>query len=162
MSFKRTSITSDPKAIASTPDALDTFVPYLMNRIARRYNVGVEDKVRSKGLNVPRLRVLAALAVEGSKSVNDLSVYAISEQSTISRLLDQMTQEGLVERKPNPNDNRSRVISLTPLGYETYQSTFPIMLAAEADMMQGFSPAERAMALEFLQRMLNNIRQSDI
>lgn len=141
---------------------IETFAPYLMNRILRRYNARMDAKVRTDGLNVPRLRVLAALALEGPQTINNLAIYAISEQSSISRLLDQMADEGLVSRQTSEADNRVRIASLTEHGRALYHKAFPLMRAAEADMMAGFSAAEQALATEFLRRILHNVRETPI
>ncbi|QBY02766.1 MarR family transcriptional regulator [Rhodophyticola sp. CCM32] len=155
-----------PSLPQSTDDitelGLSSFAPYLMNRILRRYNARMDEEIRGHGLNVPRLRVLAALAAEGPQTINNLAVFAISEQSSISRLLDQMEAEGLVLRQVSESDSRARIASLTELGRDRFEEAFPLMRGAEADMLTGFSTAERALLIELLRRMMSNIRQNPI
>lgn len=141
---------------------LSSFAPYIMNRILRRYNARMDQAVRDKGLNVPRLRVLAALAAEGPQTINDLAIFAISEQSSMSRLLDQMEGEGLVRRQTSESDSRSRIVSLTDFGRTQFERAFPLMRAAEAKMFAGFSAAEKALALELLGRMMRNVREHPV
>ncbi len=145
-----------------TERGIASFAPYLMNRILRRYNTRIDAEVRAQGLNVPRLRILAALAAEGPQTINNLAVFAISEQSSVSRLLDQMEAEGLVQRKISESDSRARIASLTKKGRAQFEQAFPLMRAAEADMFGGFSDAEKALMSEFLRRMMQNIRTNPI
>ena len=143
-------------------EGIESFAPYLMNRILRRYNTRMDKEVSAHGLNVPRLRVLAALVAEGPQTINNLAVFAISEQSSVSRLVDQMEAEGLVTREVSPQDSRVHIASPTKLGRQRFDESFPLMRAAEADMLAGFSAAERAMCIEILRRMLHNIRENPI
>jgi len=64
--------------------SIQTFAPYLLNRIVHRYNQSVQKVMRARGLNIPKMRAIAALASQGDLTVNDLTVYAVSEQSTMS------------------------------------------------------------------------------
>ena len=151
-----------PRLSDITEDGLEIFAPYLMNRILRRYNTTMEQDIREAGLSVPRLRVLAALAAQGPQTVNNLAIYAVSEQSSTSRLVEQMIDEGLVSRSVSDKDNRVRIVALTPLGRTKFEEMFPLMQMAEANMMAGLSNAERAMLLEMLRKILHNIRQTPI
>lgn len=162
-------MTNKPDSVASTArlgditdEGLEVFAPYLMNRILRRYNARVETDVRAAGLSVPRLRVLAALAARGPSTINDLAVLAVSEQSSISRLIDQMQTEGLIMRKVSDGDSRVRIVSLTDLGRQRFQDVFPAMQEAEAEMMTGISDQDRQHFLTTLRTVLANVRQNDV
>lgn len=143
-------------------DGLEAFAPYVMNRILRRYNAAMDQQVRDQGLTVARLRVLAALAAEGPQTVNDLAVFSLAEQSSTSRLVDQMTEDGLVQRQVSPDDSRLRIVSLTALGQQRFAETFPTMAAAETDMMADLSQGERLILLELLRKVLHTVRRSPI
>ena len=144
------------------PDAsIQIFVPYLLNRIVHRYNQSVQKVMRSRGLNIPKMRAIAALASQGDLTENDLTVYAVSEQSTMSRMLDQMEQDNLVVRKIDGADSRVRVVSLTDAGHALHAEIWPDMLAAEADMFKGINPKDKAALLDTLRSVLRNIRVND-
>ena len=74
---------------------LQQFAPYLMNRIMGRYNATLRDDFRKQGLTIPQVRTLAVLSVTDGVTVNDLSVYTVIEQSTMSRTLDTLEGQGL-------------------------------------------------------------------
>lgn len=78
---------------------LQQFAPYLMNRIMGRYNATLRDDFRKQGLTISQVRALAVLSVTDGVTVNDLSVYTVIEQSTLSRTLDTLEGQGLVRRE---------------------------------------------------------------
>ncbi|MGB0852478.1 MAG: MarR family winged helix-turn-helix transcriptional regulator [Pikeienuella sp.] len=140
---------------------LSRFAPYLINRIARRYNQTLQDAVTGMGLTIPKMRVLAALAAMGPRTVNELTVVAVAEQSTMSRTLDQMEQDGLIARHVSETDSRVRVIHLTPDGLAAYREVWPHMSDAEEALFVGLSTAQRDEFLHTLSHILLNIRQND-
>ena len=73
---------------------LQQFAPYLMNRIMGRYNATLREDFRKQGLTIPQVRTLAVLSVTDGVTVNDLSVYTVIEQSTLSRTLDTLCRRG--------------------------------------------------------------------
>ncbi|MEO1677190.1 MAG: MarR family winged helix-turn-helix transcriptional regulator [Pseudomonadota bacterium] len=145
-----------------TEDGLEVFAPYLMNRILRRYNASVDRAVKEAGQTVPRLRALAALAAHGALTVNDLSVYSVAEQSSTSRLVEQMAGEALVTRRVSGEDSRVRLVELTDHGRTVFETVFPRMLEAEGQMLDGLGAGEREAFLATLRKILANVRQTPI
>ena len=150
---------TDPSDIATR--GLDGFAPYLMNRIMHRYNQTLLARMKEYGLSIPKMRALATLAVRDGLTVNELAVYAIAEQPTMSRTLDLLEREGLITRTVSETDSRARLCSLTDAGREMYRLTWPEMDAAEQAMFAGISDRDRAHLLKTLGRMLDNIKRHD-
>lgn len=140
---------------------LEAFAPYLMNRIMRRYNQTLLARMAEYGLSIPKMRALAVLAVKDRLTVNELAVYSMAEQPTMSRTLDQLERDGLITRTVSETDSRVRLCSLTAPGREIYRRTWPEMDAAESAMFDGISEDDRAHLLATLGRMLDNIKQHD-
>ncbi len=141
---------------------LSGFAPYLINRIAHRYNQSLQDTVSGLGLTVPKMRVLAALAAMGQLTINELTVVAIAEQSTMSRTLDQMERDGLLQRRVSEDDSRVRVVALTKAGLTAYRTVWPRMSAEEDALFENISDEQRDVFLQTLSQILMNIRQHDI
>lgn len=146
--------------LAEAPQ-LSTFAPYLMNRIIHRYNQTAQAAMSQHGVTIPKMRVLAALAAQGDLTVNELTVFAVAEQSTMSRTLDQMEKSGLVTRKTSGEDNRVRVISVTGKGLDLYEKIWPDMLDAEASLFKGLDATSRTTFLKTLNKILINIRVNE-
>ena len=140
---------------------LSNFAPYLMNRIMGRYNADLRQEMGKLGLTTPKMRALAVLSVIGNLQIGELAVYAVVEQSTLSRALDQLTSDGLVRREADASDNRVTRISITGAGRTAFEQMWPAMAEAYAKMFQGIAPEERAAFVATLQKMLANVRKHD-
>jgi DNA-binding MarR family transcriptional regulator len=141
---------------------LQQFAPYLMNRIMGRYNATLRDDFRKQGLTIPQVRTLAVLSVADGVTVNDLSVYTVIEQSTLSRTLDALEAQGLVRREPGDTDSRIRKVFLTDDGRAEFGRAWPAMHDAFETMFEGIDDAEYSALVTTLQKMLRNIRKHDI
>ncbi|WP_372893384.1 MarR family winged helix-turn-helix transcriptional regulator [Rhodosalinus sp.] len=141
---------------------LFSFVPYLMNRIMGRYNADLQGELRALGMTTVKMRTLAVLAVVPGLTINELSVYAVTEQSTMSRTLEALEQAGLVRREGRASDGRVREIYLTEAGRAEFDRAWPAMYAGYQRMFAGIPEEERQAFTGTLQKILRNIRQHDI
>jgi DNA-binding MarR family transcriptional regulator len=141
---------------------LQQFAPYLMNRIMGRYNATLRAELRERGLTVPQARALGVLSVNDGVTVNDLSVYTVIEQSTMSRTLDALEAQGLVRREADEADSRVRKIFLTDAGRLEFARAWPAMHDAFETMFNGIDDAEYTALIATLTKMLRNIRKHDI
>lgn len=140
---------------------LSDYAPYLMNRIMHRYNQSLQTVMAEQGLSIPKMRAVAALAANGSLTVNELTVIAVSEQSTMSRTLDQLEYDGLIARTASQKDSRVRVIQLTESGRKIYRRIWPEMHAAEEALFDQIPQKQRKEFINTLSQILLNIRQHD-
>lgn len=141
---------------------LDNFAPYLLNRIAARWNADMQVRLKEHDLNTIQMRTLAVLSVMPGATVNELAVYTVTEQSTMSRALEGMVREGLVRRQPRAGDMRVREVNLTEAGREVFRRFWPEMHEAFERMFAGFSGAEYETLVRLLTRVLRNIRRHEI
>ena len=140
---------------------LENFAPYLMNRIMGRYNAAMSAEMAELGLTTPQMRSLAVLSVIDGILIRELSVYAVVQQSTLSRALDTLDQNGLIRRETDEQDSRATRIFLTEAGREAYERLWPHMSAAYEAMFRGVDEAEKRAFVATLQTMLRNIRKHD-
>ncbi|SFS83900.1 DNA-binding transcriptional regulator, MarR family [Sulfitobacter marinus] len=140
---------------------LDQFAPYLMNRIMGRYNAAMQEEMAKLGLTTPQMRSLAVLSVHDGILIRELAVFAVVQQSTLSRGLDSLAQNGLVRRQPDPDDSRATRIFLTDDGRAAFERLWPHMSDAYQAMFAGVGAAEKRAFVSTLQKMLKNIRKHD-
>lgn len=140
---------------------LSNFAPYLMNRIMGRYNADLRQEMTGLGLTTPKMRALAVLSVIDDLPISDLAVYAVVEQSTLSRALEQLASDGLVRRDPDPNDSRVTRIGITETGRAALDQLWPSMARVYAQMFKDIPDQERQAFVTTLQKMLKNIRKHD-
>ncbi len=140
---------------------LDRFAPYLMNRIMGRYNATMRAQMSALGLSTAKMRALAILSIEDGLPITVLGVYAVIEQSTLSRALVGLEADGLVTRQASPEDQRSYCIYLTDEGRRINDQLWPQMRAGQETMFKGIDAQECAAFLATLKKMLANIRVHD-
>ncbi len=141
---------------------LNQFAPYLLNRISARWNADMAEVLKAHDLTTARMRALAVLSVAPGLTINELSVYAVTEQSTLSRNLDAMEEQGLIRRRMRAEDGRVREIHLTEKGRETFAAFWPEMHALYTSLFRNISPEEHRQFTGTLHKILANIRHHDL
>ncbi|MEW5423413.1 MarR family winged helix-turn-helix transcriptional regulator [Amorphus sp. 3PC139-8] len=140
---------------------LDHFAPYLINRISARWNADMLLRLKEHGLSTLEMRVLAILSVMPGITINELAVFAVTEQSTMSRTLHALEGHGLVTLRRREGDQRVREPYLTSAGREAFRQVWPEMHDSLDRMFAGFSADEYETLITLLTRVLRNIRHHD-
>jgi len=156
---KPDTIRADPPSLGQV--GLDNFAPYLMNRIMGRYNAALQAEMAALGLTTPQMRSLAVLSVRDGILIRDLAVYAVVQQSTLSRALDTLEQGGHIRREADGQDHRATRVFLTDAGRDVYERLWPHMAQAHDAMFRGVDAADRHAFVGTLQTILRNIRKHD-
>ncbi|HDV7283790.1 TPA: MarR family winged helix-turn-helix transcriptional regulator [Mannheimia haemolytica] len=86
---------------------------YLMNHIARQFAILLGEGLKPLGISPAQFPILLTLWETDGLSQNELVKIADVAQATIANTLARMERDGLIMRKDNPNDARSRLIFLT-------------------------------------------------
>jgi DNA-binding MarR family transcriptional regulator len=141
---------------------LNHFAPYLMNRIIARWNANMAEELREYDLSTAKMRTLAVLSVSASLTINELSVFAVIEQSTMSRTLDALEEQGYIRRTPRPEDMRIRDVSITEEGRAAFESFWPTMYDSLLQMFDGIDEEEYRAFTSVLHKILVNIRKHEI
>lgn len=158
---ERTIIGDDTEGPRLGEIGLQQFAPYLMNRIMGRYNASLREDLAKLGLTTPKMRALAVLSVIDNLAISRLAVYAITEQSTLSRALDALETDGLVRRTADPEDSRATRISITEAGRAAFETLWPTMRHTYNHMFAGIDAAEHAAFVATLQKILLNVRKHE-
>jgi len=140
---------------------LANFAPYLMNRIMGRYNASLRDEMAGLGLTTPKMRALAVLSVIEAPLIRELAVYAVADQSTLSRALDQLDAEGLIRRVADAEDARGTRVHITEAGRAAFETLWPHMADTYARMFRGIGEDERRSFVATLQKILANTRKHE-
>src|SRR5438477_12137476 len=89
--------------------------------LARAYNKmhhHAMDELKCSHMSPARFDVLAQLSVAPGISQQELSNRLLVTKGNTTTLLDKMTAQGLVERRPDPEDRRSYRLYLTEEGQQ--------------------------------------------
>jgi MarR family transcriptional regulator for hemolysin len=104
-----------------------------------RHEVIVAGPLRELGFAIGQLPVLVALKKVKALPQAELARIARVEQPSMAQLLNRMERDGLVQRIADPNDKRSRLISLTDSASRRMPKGKAIMDATCARALAGFS-----------------------
>lgn len=140
---------------------LENFAPYLMNRIIGRYNAAMSCEMAELGLTTPQMRSLAVLSAIDGILIRELAVYAVVQQSTLSRALDTLDLNGMIRRETDEQDSRATRVFITKAGREAYDRLWPHMEQAYKAMFKGINSEEKQAFVGTLQTVLRNIRKHD-
>lgn len=137
----------------------NAFLPYVINRVTSRLNVDFQAELRARDMTLTHWRVLAFLAETDGLGVSALADYTVTDQSTLSRALQQMERLGLVERRVPAHDNRYVEIHVTARGRALFAEILPIALALRDRALAGLSASEQENLLDLLRRVLANLHE---
>jgi DNA-binding MarR family transcriptional regulator len=141
---------------------LNQFAPYLMNRITARWNGNMAEALKQHDITTAKMRALAVLSVSSSVTINELAVYTVTEQSTMSRTLDSLEEQGFVRRQPRPEDMRIRDVTITEEGRTVFEKVWPTMFGLLSQMFDGVDDQEYQAFIATLHKVLRNIRKHEI
>ena len=138
----------------------ETFNPLrLLGRVTRGFTRLADDGLREFGFAVGQLPVLVSLKERKALSQAELARIAQVEQPSMAQLLARMERDGLVERVPDPDDKRSRLISLTPLATRRLPKAKAVMDAHAQQVLEGFSAEDIAQLTALLTRLNANVER---
>ena len=141
----------------SSPDELRAYVPYLLHRLTHRWSIDQREALEAVDLNPTRMRILASLSAYGVLTINELSVLAITEQSSTSRNVEFLVESGLVRREINEDDQRLRSVALTEGGRRKVAEMAPIINNLYARLIEDLTPSELRTCIKALQKMADRI-----
>ena len=149
----------DEQAIPTIGEiGLNHFAPYLLNRLSARWNGELQDLLRRLDLSTTQFRALAVLTVSSGITVNELAVFAVTEQSTMSRTLDALEEQELIRRRPKPGDARVREVFITEQGLALFARIWPDIYALYARYFDGIDEVEFRGFIATLHKILRNTR----
>jgi DNA-binding MarR family transcriptional regulator len=122
---------------------LDQFLPYRLSIASNAVSDAVAMAYRTLfGLRIPEWRLVAVLAEDGALSQQALCGRTRMDKVTVSRAAIALADRRLVERTPNPEDQRSHLLTLTGEGWALYEQVAPKALELERRVFDGIDPAE--------------------
>jgi MarR family transcriptional regulator, transcriptional regulator for hemolysin len=141
---------------------LNQFAPYLINRVAARWNANMADELKGFDMSTAQMRALAILSITSGLTINELSVFTVTEQSTMSRTLDALEEQGLIRRQQRAEDMRVREVHITESGRAAFAEVWPSMYDSFVRMFDGIEEEEYQAFTATLHKVLRNIRKHEM
>ncbi len=139
---------------------------YLLFQAGRQRDLHFERALARAGLNVARWRTLAIIRRIGVCTMKELALYSTVDRTTLTRAVDQLVEQGLVERTIPSRDRRKVNLSLSPAGEALYAKAVPLLLEGNAELLDGFEDGQVRDAVRLLQttirRMMDDPKAADL
>ncbi len=106
------------------------------------------------------LGTLRALGLDASTSPSQLVKFPVQTRVGMTRSLDRLENDGLVERSAHPNDRRRVSVELTALGAEVAEATYRAELELMRIALTGLSASDRRQLMSLIDRLIDNFSSS--
>jgi len=143
----------------------DTFVSgyllYLLAASSEQASEQFHKQVRDRGLRVPEWRVLACLVDNDSLMITHLARLSLMEQSRMTRIVDQMTNNGLLERFEDNDDKRRVRVRLTGEGQKLANTLVAEAQEHEKSLLSTLKDTDAAEVKRALQALLTVLQTKE-
>jgi DNA-binding MarR family transcriptional regulator len=129
------------------PRFVDDYLSYLLARASYAVYKEFDAQVRKAGLSSLEWRVLATLHGSDGMSIGELAREVLAQQPTLTKLIQRMSKDGLVERLSDESDGRKTLVAATPAGRKLVGGLLAHAKAHEEGLLGQFN-AEEVRALK--------------
>jgi DNA-binding MarR family transcriptional regulator len=135
----------------------ETFM-HLFSHVSKRSKEVCEQRLQRFGVHVGQQFLMELLweTPEGL-TVGEIADQLAVEAPSITRTVQRMARQGLVEKHSHPTDARQVIVRLTEKGQALKHLIPEAMIRHEEQMLAGISEIERAFLMRLLKQMLHNL-----
>ncbi|MDJ0756406.1 MAG: MarR family transcriptional regulator [Ardenticatenaceae bacterium] len=134
-------------------------LPHLVKRAHFSVRQAIDNSLAVYDLTSAQLEVLSRVAncscMEHRALLQDMEVAS----PTLTKLVDGLVERGLVKRAVSPDDARVKLLELTAAGKGVHQEMNSFYQPFLERLLSDFSPAERLLFGELLERLIANADQ---
>ena len=130
--------------------------------LARRLGLLEKNSVGCCCIPMPQCHVLVEIGRHNSLSVNDLAQLLNLDKSSVSKTVDKLVNNGLLNRVPSPEDRRYVVLTLSQEGQAAYGDIETRMDSHFEKILQAIPAEKREQVIESLDLFttaLKNVQQ---
>jgi MarR family transcriptional regulator, transcriptional regulator for hemolysin len=123
--------------------------------VVRGFRNRLEEELRKIDQTAARMETLSAiLNMPGDKSQTDVARRLRIEGATVTRMIDILAKEGLVERRSHPTDRRVNLLEITPAGEREVKRIFTVYDVLRTHLLQDISAEEISLMQGLVDRMM--------
>ena len=122
----------------------------------------VSPYLAKEGLSPGQPKILAYLIQHDQCKQRDLADYYNIEAATVSRILSNMEEKGLIRRESRPGEKRAATVAITDEGKRIFARMQVHFKEVERRELEGFSEEEQALLRAFLQRLYQNLTRKEL
>ena len=126
--------------------------------VARMLRTYADQRARQFGISRAQWVVLMRLDRSEGLKQSELAEILDLQPISLTRLLDRLAENGLIERRPDPNDRRANQLYLMPAARPLLDKLAGLGLEMMDEVLAGFDPKENERLLRDLGLMKDNLR----
>jgi DNA-binding MarR family transcriptional regulator len=142
-----------PKA---KPQFIDNYLSYLLSKAGHVVYREFHAHVHAAGLSSLEWRVLATLSDGDGLTVGELAHEVLTEQSTLTKLVQRMEKAGWVQRGADASDARRTLVFETSQGRAVVADLLRQAKKHEAALLANFSASETAALKKILRALIKS------
>jgi MarR family transcriptional regulator for hemolysin len=131
---------------------------FLLNDVARLLRTCADQKARQFGMTRAQWAVLARLQRQQGLKQSELAEVLDLQPITLTRLLDRLCGNGLIERRPDPADRRANRLFLTPAAGPLMDRLNDLGEDLMASVLDGIETETVGVMLDALSRARANLK----
>lgn len=132
---------------------------YLVNHLARLFAGALQSRIKPMGLSTGVFPVMLHLWQEDGITQRDLVGLVGVEQATMANTLSRMERDGLIERRPDPDDGRARRIWLTDQGKSLHAAATSAARQENMSVLAGLSQEEVAQLVKLTRKAIQTFEE---
>jgi DNA-binding MarR family transcriptional regulator len=138
----------------------DRSILFLTTAFANKLSKGASRRLKAAlGIGLMEWRVMANLGAEPGLSAGRIVEISGVDKSVVSRAVGELERQGLITA--SSDDRPGRPLRLTAKGQALHDRGVLRANEREEQLLEGFSPAERAGLIDSLKRLIANLERHD-
>jgi MarR family transcriptional regulator, lower aerobic nicotinate degradation pathway regulator len=142
-----------PQTLRRFPQELVASTAFLLKRLGFRAKEQALEAYGQTGLSPYHHAVLLALDEDSHDTQGAIADSLAYDRGQLVGLLDELEEQGLVERRRDPGDRRRQLVRLTPDGRRTLRRLRALSNRLEHDLLAPLSEVERKQLHDLLLRL---------
>ncbi|MDC0609206.1 MarR family transcriptional regulator [Vibrio sp.] len=135
----------------------EDFPFYWLAQVHGRYIQAMEKYLKKVNLDVPRWRILATLKQEGLCSVSEIAQHSIAKLPTVTKIIQRMKDDGLVETQVSVEDGRVTLVLITEKGLSALSDIQYITEPLFKQSFKGITEAQIKRLNKLLEQLFANL-----
>ncbi len=132
---------------------IEKSVGFLLAKAYQRACALFKEEFDSYELTPQQFGLLGFLWIEDGLSQAELSAKSQIDRTTVGGIVDRLTKEGLVERRPHPEDRRAYQVFLTPRGKGLEEELCTVACRVQEKVNAPLTAEEQATLVRLLEKL---------
>jgi DNA-binding MarR family transcriptional regulator len=143
----------DERVLEYQANKLQELIGELHNCCKERYTN------EAKAFNMPQAELRCLMLFEGHKYLTGIQIAGLLEvaKSRATVIIENLEKKGLVQRVPDPNDARVKLINLTPAGQRKVRKIEEFMFTLHQQLLDQIDPAQRPGVINALETLRSSM-----